>query len=49
VLETSLMQTRLRDLGSEAIWMDAPTTDRFVREEYARWAPIIRAAGIKIE
>jgi tripartite-type tricarboxylate transporter receptor subunit TctC len=49
VLETPLMQTRLRDLGSEAIWMDAPTTDRFVREEYARWAPIVRAAGVKIE
>jgi len=49
VLETPQMQTRLRDLGSEAIWMDAPTTDRFVREEYARWAPIVRAAGIKIE
>jgi tripartite-type tricarboxylate transporter receptor subunit TctC len=49
VLETPLMQTRLRDLGSEAIWMDAPTTDRFVRDEYARWAPIVRAAGVKIE
>ena len=49
VLETPLMQTRLRDLGSEAIWMDAATTDRFVREEYARWGPIIRAAGVRIE
>jgi len=29
--------------------MDAATTDRFVRDEYARWAPIIRAAGVKIE
>ncbi len=49
VMEMPLMQTRLRDLGSESIWMDAPTTDRFVREEYARWAPIIRAAGVRIE
>ncbi|UPY37308.1 tripartite tricarboxylate transporter substrate binding protein [Sediminicoccus sp. KRV36] len=49
VLEMPQMQARLRDLGSEAIWMDAATTDRFVREEYARWAPIVRAAGVKIE
>lgn len=49
VLETPVMQARLRDLGSESIWMDAATTDRFVREEYARWAPIIRAAGVKID
>jgi len=49
VLESALMRTRLVDLGSEAIWMDAATTDRFVRDEYARWAPIIRAAGVKIE
>ena len=49
VLETPQMRARLTDLGSEAIWMDAPTTDRFVREEYARWAPIVRAAGVRIE
>jgi len=49
VLATPLVQSRLREMGSEAIWMDAPTTDRFVREEYARWTPIIRAAGVKVE
>lgn len=49
VLETPQMRARLTDLGSEAIWMDAATTDRFVRDEYARWAPIIREAGVKIE
>jgi len=48
-LETPQMRGRLRDLGSEPIWMDAPTTDRFVREEYTRWAPIVRAAAVKIE
>lgn len=49
VLETPQMRARLTDLGSESIWMDAATTDRFVRDEYARWAPIIREAGVKIE
>jgi len=48
-LETSQMRGRLRDLGSEPIWMHAATTERFVREEYARWALIVRAAGVKIE
>ncbi|WP_424811102.1 Bug family tripartite tricarboxylate transporter substrate binding protein [Roseococcus sp. YIM B11640] len=48
-LETANARARLRDLGSEAIWMDAAATDRFVREEYDRWTPIVRAAGVKIE
>ncbi len=43
------VQARLRETGSEVIWMDGARTDAFVREEYARWAPIIRAANIKIE
>jgi len=48
-LETPQMRTRLTDLGSEAIWMDAAATDRFVREEYDRWTPVVRAAAVKIE
>ncbi|MDB5379921.1 MAG: tripartite tricarboxylate transporter substrate binding protein [Rubritepida sp.] len=48
-LETPQMRTRLADLGSEPIWMDAAATDRFVREEYDRWTPVVRAAGVKIE
>jgi tripartite-type tricarboxylate transporter receptor subunit TctC len=48
-LEAPAVRQRLTDLGSESIWMDAATTDRFVREEYDRWGPIVRAAGIRIE
>jgi len=43
------MRTRLTDLGCKSIWINAATTDRFVREEFVRWAPIIRAAGVKID
>ncbi|MBY0338113.1 MAG: tripartite tricarboxylate transporter substrate binding protein [Acetobacteraceae bacterium] len=43
------IRQRLADIGSEPIFMDAATTDRFVREEYERWAPIVRAANVKIE
>ncbi|WP_165585256.1 tripartite tricarboxylate transporter substrate binding protein [Roseococcus sp. SYP-B2431] len=49
VMEAPQMRTRLADLGSEPIWMDAAATDRFVREEYDRWTPVVRAAAVKIE
>lgn len=48
-LSTPLVQARLREMGSEAIWMDSAATDRFVREEYERWTPIVRNAAVKIE
>ncbi len=48
-MEVASVKQRLTDLGSEPIWMDGPATDRFVREEYERWGPIVRAAGVKIE
>jgi tripartite-type tricarboxylate transporter receptor subunit TctC len=48
-LETASVRRRLADIGSEPIFMDAATTDRFVRGEYERWAPIVRAAGVRIE
>ncbi|MBS7810863.1 Bug family tripartite tricarboxylate transporter substrate binding protein [Roseococcus pinisoli] len=49
IMETPQMRARLADLGSEPIWMDAATTDRFVREEYERWTPVVRASGVRIE
>ena len=48
-LETPLARTRLRDIGSEPLFMDPATTDAFVREEYTRWGPVVRAANIRIE
>lgn len=48
-LESPAAQRRLRDIGSEPIYMDAATTDAFVAAEYARWAPVIRAANVRIE
>lgn len=37
---------RLLDLGSEPIWTEPEATDRFVREEYARWEPVVKAAKV---
>jgi tripartite-type tricarboxylate transporter receptor subunit TctC len=48
-LETPLAHTRLRDIGSEPLFMDPAATDAFVREEYTRWGPVVRAANIRIE
>ncbi len=48
-LETPQLRQRLRDIGSEPLFMDPATTDAFVREEYTRWGPLVRAAGIRIE
>ena len=48
-LETPLAQQRLRNIGSEPLFMDPARTDEFVREEYARWTPLVRAANIRAE
>ena len=46
LLEQPDMRRRLLELGSEPIWSDPAATDRFVREEYERWGPVVRAATI---
>lgn len=37
---------RLIAIGSEPLWMSPADTDAFVRQEYERWGPVVRAAGI---
>jgi tripartite-type tricarboxylate transporter receptor subunit TctC len=49
IMEVPAMKQRLVDMGSEPIWMDPAETSRFVRAEYDRWAPVVKAAGIKPE
>ncbi|WP_165943284.1 Bug family tripartite tricarboxylate transporter substrate binding protein [Roseicella aquatilis] len=49
ILETPTIRQRLTDMGSEPIWMDPAETARFVRAEYERWEPVVRAANIKAE
>ncbi|HYZ32017.1 MAG TPA: tripartite tricarboxylate transporter substrate binding protein [Crenalkalicoccus sp.] len=45
-LEQPEVKRRLVELGSEPIWTDPDATDRFVREEYERWAPVVKTAGV---
>ena len=42
------VRQRLADIGSEPIPSTPEDTDRFVREEYARWEPVVRAANISL-
>jgi tripartite-type tricarboxylate transporter receptor subunit TctC len=49
ILDEPALRARLTDMGSEPIWLDPAATDRFVRAEYDRWGPVVRAAGVKPE
>ena len=45
-LTLQAVSSRLVAIGSEPLWMSPADTNTFVRQEYARWAPVVRAAGI---
>ena len=49
ILDLPGIRQRLVELGSEPIWMGPAETDRFVRAEYDRWGPVVKAAGVKPE
>ncbi|NGM18951.1 tripartite tricarboxylate transporter substrate binding protein [Roseomonas stagni] len=46
ILDSDAIKTRLVDLASEPIWMDPARTEAFVREEFDRWGPVVRAARV---
>jgi len=48
VLELQPVRSRLTDLASEPIFMDPARTDAFVRDEFDRWGPVVRAAGVSV-
>ncbi|MBU8537782.1 Bug family tripartite tricarboxylate transporter substrate binding protein [Falsiroseomonas tokyonensis] len=45
-LESETVKSRLTSLASEPIWMDPAATDAFVRAEFDRWGPVVRAANV---
>lgn len=49
ILDQPAIKGRLVDGGSEPIWSSPADTDRFVVAEYARWAPVVKAANVKPE
>ena len=49
ILALPAVKDRLTALASEPIWMSPADTDTFVRAEYEKWRPIIRAAGVTLE
>ena len=49
ILALPAVKRRLDELASVAIWSSPEDTDRFVRAEFDKWGPIVRAAGVKRE
>ena len=49
ILEQPALKSRLVDSGSEPIWSSPAETDAFVRAEYERWGPVVKAANIRPE
>ncbi|HYF09757.1 MAG TPA: tripartite tricarboxylate transporter substrate binding protein, partial [Acetobacteraceae bacterium] len=43
------VRQRLSDIGSEPIPTTPAETDRFVRDEYTRWEPVVRAANVTLD
>ncbi|WP_270936909.1 Bug family tripartite tricarboxylate transporter substrate binding protein [Falsiroseomonas oryzae] len=48
-LETPAIAARLTELASEPIYMDPARTDAFVRAEFDRWGPVVRAARVTLD
>ena len=43
------VQDRIQNLGGEPRWSTPDEFRRFLDEEIARWAPVVREAGVKLE
>ncbi|NWF53194.1 MAG: tripartite tricarboxylate transporter substrate binding protein [Syntrophaceae bacterium] len=46
-LHTPAVKQRLDNLGAAVLGTTGPEFDKFIRDEYQKWGPIIKAAGIK--
>jgi len=46
-LHTPAVKQRLDNLGAAVLGTTGPEFDKFIRDEYQKWGPIIQAAGIK--
>ena len=40
------MREKLIEIGSEPTWMGPAETDHFIRDEFARWSPVIERASL---
>ena len=49
IMALPAVRSKLDELASVSIWTGPAETDAFVRAEFAKWGPIVRAAGVKAE
>ncbi|MGG5819863.1 Bug family tripartite tricarboxylate transporter substrate binding protein [Falsiroseomonas sp. HW251] len=48
-MESPAVTARLNDQAMDTIYMDPARTDAFVREEFDRWGPVVRAARVTLD
>ncbi len=48
-LQTPEVQEQIRNLGGEPRWSTPAEFKRFLEDELARWAPVAREAGVKLD
>jgi tripartite-type tricarboxylate transporter receptor subunit TctC len=48
-LQMSDVQEQIRNLGGEPRWSTPAEFERFLEDEIARWAPVAREAGVKLD
>ena len=49
IMALPAVKVRLDEMASVPIWTGPAETDAFVRAEFERWGPVVRAAGVKPE
>jgi tripartite-type tricarboxylate transporter receptor subunit TctC len=49
VVQLPAVRTKLLQLGATPIGFSPKIFAKLIRDEYEKWGPIIKAAGIKIE
>ena len=49
ILEEPVIRQKLLSLGADPIAMSVPEFTKFVHNDYAMWAPIVKASGAKPE
>ncbi len=49
VLALPSVKQKLDELASVALWTSPAETDAFIRGEFDKWGPVVRAAGVKRE
>lgn len=48
-LKDPALVQRMRQIGAEPAYLNPADTDKFIKDEVARWKPVVEASGVKLE